>query len=105
MLRRTAASASWALRCSISSRRARSTAMALARFLIWLFSSWISTTRPLGRWVMRTAESVVLTLWPPGPGGALDLHPQVLVLVDLDLHLVGLGQDGHRGGRRVDAAG
>ena len=22
---------------------------------------------PVGRWVIRTAESVVLTLWPPGP--------------------------------------
>ena len=22
---------------------------------------------PVGRWVMRTAESVVFTLWPPGP--------------------------------------
>ena len=22
---------------------------------------------PLGMWVSRTAESVVLTLWPPGP--------------------------------------
>jgi hypothetical protein len=25
------------------------------------------TTRPVGRCVIRTAESVVLTLWPPGP--------------------------------------
>ena len=41
--------------------------MALALFLCWLFSSWISTTRPVGRWVIRTAESVVLTDWPPGP--------------------------------------
>ena len=41
--------------------------MALALFLIWLFSSWQCTTRPVGIWVMRTAESVVLTLWPPGP--------------------------------------
>ncbi len=22
---------------------------------------------PVGMWVIRTAESVVLTLWPPGP--------------------------------------
>ncbi len=22
---------------------------------------------PVGRWVIRTAESVVFTLWPPGP--------------------------------------
>ena len=49
------------------SSRARSTVMALARFWIWLFSSCMATTMPVGRWVMRTAESVVLTDWPPGP--------------------------------------
>src|SRR6478735_2779552 len=38
-----------------------------ARFWIWLFSFCIDTTMPVGRCVMRTAESVVLTLWPPGP--------------------------------------
>ena len=31
------------------------------------FSFWQDTTTPVGRWVMRTAESVVLTDWPPGP--------------------------------------
>ena len=58
---------------------------------------------PVGLWVMRTAESVVLTDWPPGPGGAVDVDLQV-VRVDLDLDLLGLGQ--HRDGRRrgVDAA-
>ena len=50
-----------------SSSRERSTCMARARFWIWLFSSCIDTTRPVGLWVMRTAESVVLTDWPPGP--------------------------------------
>ena len=39
----------------------------MARFWIWLFSSCIDTTTPVGLWVMRTAESVVFTLWPPGP--------------------------------------
>ena len=76
--------------------------MALALFLCWLFSSWISTTRPVGRWVIRTAESVVLTDWPPGPGRALDLDPQVPVLVDLDLDLVGFGHHDDRRGRGVD---
>jgi hypothetical protein len=52
---------------SALSRRARRIFMALARFLCWLFSSWQLTTSPVGMWVMRTAESVVLTLWPPGP--------------------------------------
>ena len=35
--------------------------MARARFWIWLFSSCIDTTRPVGLCVMRTAESVVFT--------------------------------------------
>ena len=50
-----------------TSRRDWSTRRAAARFWIWLFSSCIETTRPVGRWVIRTAESVVFTDWPPGP--------------------------------------
>ena len=50
-----------------SSSRARSTRMAFSRFWICDFSSCMATTMPEGRWVMRTAESVVLTDWPPGP--------------------------------------
>ena len=38
----------------------------------------------VGMWVIRTAESVVLTPCPPGPGAAEDVDPQVL-LVDVDL--------------------
>ena len=53
--------------CSSLSSRLRSTCRALALFWSWLFSSCIDTTRPVGRWVMRTAESVVLTDCPPGP--------------------------------------
>ncbi len=41
--------------------------MAMSRFWSCERSFWQATTRPLGRWVMRTAESVVLTSWPPGP--------------------------------------
>ena len=33
----------------------------------WLRSFWQATTMPLGRWVMRTADSVLLTCWPPAP--------------------------------------
>ena len=58
---------------------------------------------PVGRWVMRTAESVVLTLWPPGPRRAVDVDAQV-VRVDLDLDLLGLGQHEHAGRAGVDAA-
>ncbi|MNR45798.1 hypothetical protein D3C85_1646890 [compost metagenome] len=46
---------------------AASQAMALARFLCWERSSWHSTTMPEGMWVMRTAESVLFTCWPPAP--------------------------------------
>ncbi len=57
-----AASASaWA--CS----RDRSTSIARARFCSWERSFWQLTTMPVGRWVIRTAESVVLTLCPPCP--------------------------------------
>src|SRR5665648_1264358 len=41
--------------------------MADSLFWSWDFSFWQDTTVPVGRWVIRTAESVVLTLWPPGP--------------------------------------
>ena len=41
--------------------------MAFSRFWSCDFSSCIDTTRPVGLWVIRTAESVVLTDWPPGP--------------------------------------
>ena len=53
---------------------------------------------------MRTAESVVLTLWPPGPDARLTSMRRSRVLVDLDLHLVRLRQHRHRRGRGVDAA-
>ncbi len=36
-------------------------------FCSWLFSFWQDTTMPVGTCVIRTAESVVFTLWPPGP--------------------------------------
>ena len=41
--------------------------MAASLFCSWDFSFCMDTTIPVGRCVMRTAESVVLTLWPPGP--------------------------------------
>src|SRR3990170_677843 len=41
--------------------------MAVSRFLSWERSFWQATTIPVGRWVMRTAESAVLTPCPPGP--------------------------------------
>ncbi|MNH38883.1 hypothetical protein D3C79_999780 [compost metagenome] len=47
--------------------RAPSTDIALALFLCCERSSWHSTTMPVGKWVIRIAESVVLTCWPPAP--------------------------------------
>ena len=53
---------------------------------------------------MRTAESVVLTDCPPGPGRPVDVDAQV-VLVDLDLAgVVDLGEHEHAGRGGVDAA-
>ena len=57
---------------------------------------------PVGRWVMRTAESVVLTLCPPGPDDRYtSMRRSLGSIVDLDL--LGLGQHEHAGGRGVDA--
>ena len=39
---------------------------------------------PVGRWVIRTAESVLLTCWPPAPLGAVGVDPEV-ALVDVDV--------------------
>ena len=50
-----------------SRRRERRIAMALTRFCCWERSSCIATIIPVGRCVIRTAESVVLTPWPPCP--------------------------------------
>ncbi len=42
-------------------------AIAVARFEDCERSFWHCTTIPVGRWVIRTAESVLLTCWPPAP--------------------------------------
>src|ERR1700683_4422042 len=62
--------AAWASRfaSSCSYIFARSIFIAFALFECWLRSFWHCTTRPVGRCVMRTAESVLLTCWPPGGG-------------------------------------
>src|SRR5437667_2163791 len=53
--------------CARSSSRALRTRIAFARFFSCERSSWHVTTSPVGRCVIRTAESVVLTPCPPGP--------------------------------------
>ena len=76
--------------------------MALALFLCWDFSSWQVTTSPVGRWVTRTAESVVLTDCPPGP---VERNTSTLISrgIDLNLHLLGLRKDRHRHGGGVNS--
>ena len=59
----SASAASWAA----TSSRARRMRSADSLFWSWLFSFWQLTTMPVGTCVIRTAESVVFTLCPPGP--------------------------------------
>ena len=54
------------LRSRLSSLAA-SICMARSLFWCWLRSFWQLVTIPVGRWVMRTAESVTFTCWPPAP--------------------------------------
>ena len=58
---------------------------------------------PVGRCVMRTAESVTLTCWPPAPLDRIGVDAQVLLRnVDLDV-LVEFRPDVDRGERGVPA--
>src|SRR3546814_604105 len=41
--------------------------IAVSRFWCWLRPVWQATTVLVGMWVMRTADSVLLTCWPPAP--------------------------------------
>ena len=41
--------------------------MAASLLRCWLRSPWDCTTSPVGRCVMRTADSVLFTCWPPAP--------------------------------------
>ena len=56
-------SSSW--KCTNS--RALRICIAKSRLRCWLRSACDWTTIPVGRWVMRTADSVLLTCWPPAP--------------------------------------
>src|SRR5580704_13350667 len=91
-LRRSALALASASASACASSRARSTRIACSLFCSWLFSFWQDTTIPLGRWVIRTAESVVFTLCPPGPEdlntvhAALVLQPGPGALGTLALH-------------------
>ena len=53
--------------CFRSYSLAFSTFMATSLFLCCDRSFWHDVTMPVGKCVMRTAESVTLTCWPPAP--------------------------------------
>src|SRR5262249_55238274 len=57
----------WRLRSSSSYKRDFRSPIASARLRCCERSFWHCTTMPVGKWVMRTAESVLLTCWPPAP--------------------------------------
>ncbi len=58
---------------------------------------------PVGTWVMRTAESVVFTDWPPGPDERnTSIFRSLSSICNVDV--LGLRHDGDGGGRRVDAS-
>jgi hypothetical protein len=84
--------------------RAVSTRNACALLLCWLRPSWHSATMPVGRWVMRTAESVLLMCWPPAPLARKVSMRRSDGLILIGLLFVRLGQNGHRAGTGVDAA-
>jgi hypothetical protein len=71
-----------------------STFIAISRFFICERSFWHVTTMPVGRWVMRMAESVLLTCWPPAPVDSVRVDAQVL-RVDDDRALVCALELGH----------
>ena len=76
----------------------------MARFWCWDRSFWHETTMPLGRWVIRTAESVTLTCWPPAPLRPVGVDAEVL-RVDLGLFRLVEGGNGVEGGERRLAPG
>ena len=59
----SAARSSSCLAASSDTRRP----IAFARFCSWLRSSCDEATSPLGRWMRRTADDVLLMCWPPAP--------------------------------------
>ena len=44
-----------------------SISMAYSRFCSWLRWVWQEVTMPVGLWIKRTAEDVLLMCWPPAP--------------------------------------
>ena len=93
----------WPPPAAAASSRARRIRIACSRFCSWDFSFWQLTTMPVGRWVIRTAESVVFTLWPPGPlERKTSMRRSLSSICDVDR--LGLGQHQDAGGAGVHPA-
>ena len=91
-------------RSCLSRMRAASTPSAFSRFLCCERESWHSTTMPVGRWVTRIAESVLLTCWPPAPEARKVSMRSSAGLSTTVFDRVGFGQDRDGAGRGMDAA-
>ena len=103
-LRRMLPMASSASRRLRSYSMARSISIAFSRFCICERSCCEATTMPVGTCVMRIADSVLLTYWPPAPLRFIGVDLQI-ARIDLDVDLlVDLRQNRDRGGAGVDAA-
>src|SRR5215475_2877743 len=81
--------------------------MAVSRFLSCERSFWQATTMPVGRCVMRTAESAVFTPCPPGPEERYTSmrSSSSFTTTSTSSHLVRLGGGDPRGGRGVTTLG
>ena len=64
-------------------------------------SFWLWATIPVGRWVRRTAESVLLTCWPPAPWERNVSTRISSQSSSISTSLLGLGQDLDEGERRL----
>ena len=58
-------------------------------FWNWSRCVWQETTMPVGLWMSRTADDVLLMCWPPAPDEAVDLHFNVLG-ANFDFNVVGI---------------
>ena len=71
--------------------------------LVLRFCSACVTTMPVGMCVMRTAESVVLTCWPPAPDARIVSMRISSLRTSMSMSL-GFRKHGHRGRGSVDTA-
>src|SRR6266851_502824 len=78
---------------AFSARRERRIFIAVSLFAIWLRSFCTETTMFDGMCVMRTAESVLFTCWPPAPD---ERHVSMLAALGLEdpVRVVALDREG-----------